>query len=417
MLLGNLEFASVPNAWMRLFPVCQIGGFLLSRVLPHRRDRLILLPVIGSQLIVTTSMFLMPLLINTLEVHAGLSGKSAGLLLSMELAVSALATLGLSGWTRKHSSRHWALTGGLLTIAATALTLSTPAVAVLFASRFLAGAGAGIVGAEATSVLSRGVDRERLIAFLTITSIVDAAFWLAVLPYGIDHFGYRAPYACLFLICLSGTLLLLRLPSHSSRQKAAQPASRSPIAVPAVLVVVAVFLTQLGQGAFWSMEQVYGSNAGFGSHAIGIILSAATLLLLIGALGAAWTGNRFGRFTTLFLVIAVNAFSILLVSTIAVDWVYVAANVLQSVTNLSAVIYQLSLAASLDRCGRIIAVSTALVTLGNGIGPSLSVSLSGVIGVPFIAALVLALNGTALGIFYMVKLRMAGELQLAISTT
>ena len=88
---------------------------------------MILLPLIGSQLIVMTSMFLMPILIDTLEVHAGLTGKAAGLLLSMELAVSALTTLSLSSWVRPHSARRWALAGGLLTITGTALTLISPA--------------------------------------------------------------------------------------------------------------------------------------------------------------------------------------------------------------------------------------------------------------------------------------------------
>jgi len=341
---------------------------VLNKILPHRRDRIILLPVIGSQLIVTTSLFLMPILIGTLESYAGLSGKVAGFLLSIELAVCALTTLCLSAWARKHSARRWALAGGLLAIAGTALTLLSSALPVLFATRFLAGVGAGVVGAEAISVLSRGVDQERLIAILTIISIVDAAIWLAVLPYLIDRLGYRAPYACLLLICLGSTYLLMRLPSLSIRQDSARPVLHSPFAISAVLVVLAVFLTQLGQGAFWSMEESYGAYAGFNRHAIGMILSAATLLLLLGAIGAAWAGNRFGRFTPLYILIAVNAFSILLVCTIAVHWVYVAANVFQSVTNLSSVIYQLGLSASLDRCGRVVSVSTALVTLGNGLG-------------------------------------------------
>jgi MFS family permease len=376
---------------------------------------MILLPVIGSQLIVTISLFLMPILIGTLEVHAGLSGKVAGFLLSMELAVSALTTLLLSAWARKQSARHWALAGGLLTIVGTAFTLISPALPVLFATRFLAGVGAGVIGAAATSVLSHGVDRERLIAILTIISIVDAAFWLAVLPYLTDRFGYRAPYACLLLICLSGTYLLMRLPSLSIRQDTTQPALQSPFAISAVLVIMAVFLTQLGQGAFWSMEATYGRNAGFNNHAVGTILSIATLLLLLGAVGAAWVGNRFGRFTPLLILIAVNALSILLVSTISLHWVYVAANIFQSVSNLSSVIYQLGLSASLDRFGRVVAVSVALVTLGNGLGPGLSASLSAVCDAPSVGVFVLALNGIALGLFCMVKLYGTGKPQLSVS--
>src|SRR5271157_3767183 len=405
--------------WAHVFPACRKDGFVLRKVLPQKRDRLILLPVIGSQLIVMTSLFLMPLLIDTLKVHAGLSGKAAGFLLSMELGVSALTTLCLSAWVRnhsarhrvRHSARHWAIFGGLLTIVGTALTLISPMLSVLFATRLLAGIGAGVVGAEATSVLSRGVARERLIAMVTIISIVNAAFWLAVLPYIIDRIGYRGPYACLLLICLSGTYLLRRLPSPSIWQHAGESVSHtrqafhSSFAMSGVLVVVAVYLTQLGQGAFWSLEETYGRYAGFHSHVIGVILSAATLLLLLGAVGAAWAGDRFGRFTSLLVLIVLNAVSILLVSTTAFHWVYIAANALQSLTNLSSGIYQLGLAASLDRSGRVVAVSTGLVTLGNGLGPSLSAGLGGAFGAPFVGVFVLALNGVALALYAVVKVR------------
>lgn len=387
---------------------------MLRKVLPEKRDRMILFPVVGSQLIVTTSLFLMPLIIETLKVDGGLSGKAAGFLLSMELAVSALTTLCLSRWVRNHSARHWALSGGLLTIVGTALTLISPKLPVLFATRLVAGMGAGVVGAEATSVVSRGVARERLIAMVTTISIVNAAFWLAVLPHLIDRIGYRGPYVGLLLICLSGTYLLTRLPSLSIRQGGTRQASPSPFSTSAALVLVAVFLTQLGQGAFWSLEETYGRNAGFNSHVIGVLLSAATLLLLLGAVGAAWAGDRFGRFPSLLILIVLNAASILVVSTMAFAWIYTAANVLQSVTNLSSVVYQLGLAASLDRAGRVVAVSAGLVTLGNGLGPGLSGGLSGVFGAPFVGVLVLGLNGVALGLYCAVKSRGAEGPQMPL---
>jgi predicted MFS family arabinose efflux permease len=387
----------------------------LRGIFRHRRDRALILPVIGAQLIIGTSLFLMPLLIETLKVHAGLSGKTAGLLLSMELAVSALTTLYLSGSGHNHSPRRWALSGGVLAVVSTALTLISPALPVLFATRLLAGIGAGIVGAEATSVLARGIDRERLIAIVTISSIVNAAVWLAVLPFLIDRFGYRAPYACLLLICSIGTCLLLRLPSPSGRLSAKQEIPNSPMTLSALLVVGAVFLTQLGQGAFWSMEETYGMSAGFDGHAIGIILSVATLILLLGAVGAAWAGERFGRFTTLFVLLLFNALSIVLISTIAIHWVYLTANAVQSVTNLSSVIYQLAVAASLDRLGRAVAMGAALVTLGNGIGPGLAVTMSGTFGPPSVGVFVLALNAVALGLYCIVMLRSVREPQLSAS--
>jgi predicted MFS family arabinose efflux permease len=333
----------------------------------------------------------------------------------MELVVSAFTTLFLSAYSRSHSARRWALFGGLLTIAGTALTLVSPSLLMLFATRLIAGVGAGIVGAEATSVLARGVEREKLIAIVTIASIVNAAIWLAVLPYMVDKLGYRGPYVCLLLISLSGTYLLRRLPSSARRSISDQQAVDSPLNSTGVFVVVAIFLTQLGQGAFWSLEETFGGRAGFSSHAIGVWLSAATLLLLLGAVITAWTSNRFGRFASLFLLIAVNAISILLISTITVHWVFIAANALQSITNLSSVICQLGLAASMDRTGRIVAASTSLVTLGNGLGPSLSANLSAAFGASFVGIVVLTFNIVALTLYGATKVRPAKELAVPVS--
>jgi predicted MFS family arabinose efflux permease len=390
---------------------------MLIPLFPRKRDRIILFPVVGAQLIIGTSLFLLPVLVDALKVHAGLSGRTAGLLLSMELAVGALTTICLSVWYPRHSARRWALRGGLLAIASTVFTLVSPALPILLSSRLLAGIGAGVVGAAATRALSRAIDRERMIAIVTIISIVDAAAWLAVLPYMIDRFGYRAPYICLLLVYFTGTILLMRLPRMQSRLRKNGGIATSQISLSCILVAVAVFLTQLGQGAFWSMEATYGSNAGFNSHIIGVILSVSTLILLLGAVGAAYTGDRYGRFATLIVLLAVNALAIFLVGTTTSQWVYVTANVLQSLTNLSAVIYQLGLSASLDRFGRTVAVSTALVTLGNGIGPGLSASLSGAFGAPSVVAVVLGLNGAALALYCIVMMRLGAEMQMTPSLT
>lgn len=390
---------------------------MLKRMLAWKRDRAILFPAIGSQLIVSASLFLMPVLIDSLQAKAGLSSRAAGFLLSMELAVSAFTTLLLSAYFHVRSTRRWAVLGGFLAVVGTVVTLASPALPILLAARLLAGIGAGIVGAEATSVLSRGFEREKVIAIVTIASIVNAAIWLTLLPYMIDRLGYRWPYICLLIVSLTGTYLLRRLPSLTNRPDTNQQVSQSPFNLPAAFVVTAIFLTQIGQGAFWSLEETFGSRAGFTSYTIGILLAVATLLLLLGAVGAAWASARFGRFSGMLILIGVNAMSILLVSTVASHWIFVAANILQSVTNLSSVIYQLGLAAAMDRTGRVIAASTGLVTLGNGLGPGFSASLSSSFGPSSVGVVVLSLNIVALALYCTVKLRETERHDMSASLT
>ena len=246
-------------------------------------------------------------------------------------------------------------------------------------------------------------------ANLTIVAIVHASFWLAILPYAVDKLGYRGPYACLLLICLAGTLLLTRLPSVPVGRHAGSATGRKRWPLIGLLVVPAVFLTQLGQGTFWSLEETFGSRAGLTDHVIGLFLSMATLFLLVGAVGAAWVGMRFGRFAPLLTLIAINALSILGVSVVPIPQVFVAANVVQSVTNLASVIYQLGLAANLDRSGRVISASTGAVTLGNGLGPGFSSNLNASFGASSVGIFVLALNGLALAFYCLVRLNRLGS--------
>jgi len=374
---------------------------MTSQKKTRKRDTAIFFPAIGAQLISTTALYILPILMDALE-RGGLSERKAGLLLSIELAASALATFCVSTWVPSHSVRRGALLGGQLAIIGTVLTLITPAFPALIAVRLVAGIGAGIAAAEAAMVVARGIDRQRLVANLTIVGIVHASFWLAILPYTVDKLGYRGPYVCLLLICLAGTVLLTRLPSVPVGRHASTGRPHWPIV--GLLVVPAVFLTQLGQGTFWSLEETFGSRAGLSDHAIGLFLSMATLFLLVGAVGAAWAGMRFGRFAPLLTLITINALSILVVSAVPIPRVFVVANVVQSVTNLASVIYQLGLAADLDRTGRVISASTGAVTLGNGLGPGFSANLNATFGAPSVGIFVLTLNGLALAFYCLVGL-------------
>jgi len=370
----------------------------------RKRDQAILLPAIGAQLIATTGIFIVPVLLDALQ-KGGLSASAAGLLFGLELVISALTTLLLPTLSPPHSFRRGALAGGLLAVLGNALSLVSPTLGLLVVARSMVGFGAGVVLAEATMVVAHGSDRERLIAAITVASIVNAAFWLAILPYTVDALGYRGPYVCLCSICVVSTCLLIRLPAPPARRRASQSARRPAWRVTWVLVALAIFATQLGQGAFWAIEESLGGFAGLGAHATATVLSVCTLLLLVGAVGVAWAGTRFGRFAPLLVLTAVNAVAVLVVVVLRDPTVFIAANVVQAVTNLSSVIYQLGLAASLDRSGRVASAGTALITLGNGIGPSLSTSVLAALGGTGVAGLLVCIYGSAIALYCLVRPR------------
>ncbi|MCE9522432.1 MAG: hypothetical protein K8S25_08380, partial [Alphaproteobacteria bacterium] len=102
----------------------------------------------------------------------------------------------------------------------------------------------------------------------------------------------------------------------------------------------------------------------------------------------------------MFLLMAINVMSIVAISYASDPTVYFAANVVQAVTNLSSLVYQLGLVAAVDRAsGRLFAAANGLVALGNGLGPAVAGALAQPFGAPNVALAVVAFNFAAFALF------------------
>jgi predicted MFS family arabinose efflux permease len=366
---------------------------------PVRRDAAILFPAVGAQLVATTGAFVLPFVVGALMSGAGFDEQSAGFLISFEAIAAALTTVALSASPFRRSRRRLAIVGAVLAIAGNAGSLVSPDLVLLVVSRLTAGIGAGIVVSETAAVVGRALDRERLISALTIAAVLNGSIWLYVIPNAPHELGYRGPYLALLLTCLVGTILLQRLPSPPMRHTATAHRSTSPTATLGLAVLPAIFLTQLGQGSFWTLVAIYGANAGLKEEAIGAFLSMATLLLLVGVVGTAVAGTRFGRFGPMFALTIINVVAIVAISFAKDPTVYVAANVVQAITNLSSLVYQLGLAAAVDRSGRLFAAANGLVALGNGVGPAVAGAIAQPFGAPTVGVAVVAFNLAALALY------------------
>ena len=407
-----------------------------------RRDRSILLPAIGGQLVASTGLFVLPFTVVALLASGnGFDERSAGVLVSLESIAAALTTVVLAAWTQRHCRRRVALTGAGLAIVANVVAwlvlgneTGSNTNGVLIGARLLAGVGAGIVMAEVAAIVARGLDRERLIASLSIASIINGSLWIYLIPNAPEWAMPGAPYLAMLLASVVGLLLLFRLPAPVMRFRLPVPhapvdALPRPEVIPkprpeiirrgklspdptdgrfsgAVRAVVlpGVLLTQLAQGAFWTFVAVYGANAGVGDEDIGSLLSVMTLLLLVGVVGTAALGGRFGRFPPLFLLTVINVVSIVAITYAHDPLVYTIANVIQAITNLSSLVYQLGLAAALDRSGRLFTAANGLVGLGNGLGAAVAGAIAFQFGAAHIGLAVVLFNGIALACYSMISL-------------
>ena len=379
-----------------------------------RRDAAILLPAIGSQLIVSTGLFVVPFTVLALLHGGGFDEQSAGFLVSVEALAASITTIGLSAWSLPRSRRRFALFGAALLILGNAVAwavMSGSHLELLIAARLLAGIGAGIVTAEVSAVVARCLDRERMISMLSIAAVLNGSLWIYLIPHAPEVVGDGAPYAAMLIGGVLGLVLLTRLPSsafRAPRQQAAQLASSIDGRLGAV-VLPGVLFTQLGQGAFWTFVAIYGANAGLAEQDIGGLLSVMTLLLLVGVVGTAALGTRLGRFLPLFVLTTINVISIVAITYSNDPTLYVIANVVQAITNLSSLVYQLGLAAAIDRSGRVFAAANGLVGLGNGLGAAVAGSIAVQFGAAEVGAAVVAFNVLALGCYALIRIGVTRE--------
>ena len=379
-----------------------------------RRDSAILLPAIGSQLVVSTGLFVVPFTVVALLHGGGFDEQTAGFLVSLEALAASITTIGLSAWSRPRSRRRSALCGAVFLILGNALAwvvMGTSFVEVLIAARLMAGIGAGVVTAEVSAVVARSLDRERMISMLSIAAVLNGSLWIYLIPHAPESVGVGVPYAAMLIGAGLGLLLLTRLPSpvfRSPRLLVSEVDSNVDSRL-GVVVLPGVFFTQLGQGAFWTFVAIYGTNAGLAEQDIGGLLSVMTLLLLVGVVGTAALGTRLGRFMPLFVLTVINAMSIAAITYSNDPTVYVVANVVQAVTNLSSLVYQLGLAAAIDRSGRLFAAANGLVGLGNGLGAAVAGSIAVQFGVAEVGAAVVAFNVLALSCYAVIRVGITRE--------
>jgi MFS family permease len=133
-------------------------------------------------------------------------------------------------------------------------------------------------------------------------------------------------------------------------------------------------LFSLNLGALWTYVERMGVGIGLSSPETGSILSAALALSVLGALGASWLGDRWGRRAPLALAMLAQLLAlVLLMRSDAAS--YAAGAVVYSLAWAFAVPYLYSLVASLDESGRLIVLAPAAQAVGAALGPAVAASL------------------------------------------
>ena len=348
---------------------------------------------IGLSIAGIAAFSILPVMIGAIADAQGLGASEAGLIAAADLFGFALASLWAGVWSHGFDGRRVAAVGLLAAVVGNVLSLHTPGFGLLLAVRLLSGLGGGLAYSVAMSTLARSARPDRDFGLMVAAQIGYQVVALFALPRLVAVHGSSAVFVTLAAtVCASSPALLSTALVTRRADSRGQIASRSA----AWFALAAMALFSLNLGALWTYVERIGVGIGLSSPQAGTILAVALALSTLGALGAAFLGDRWGRRTPLLLAFITQLASLaLLMRADAIS--YSVGAVIYSLAWAFAIPYLYSFAAGLDESGRAIVLAPAAQAVGAALGPAVAASLlSGAAYAPVAAVAAVALAGSML---------------------
>ena len=255
-----------------------------------------------------------PIMTEVLVGSLGLSAKAAGQIFAVEALGTALAPLAATLWMGRVKWRTAAVFALLVVIAGNVVSSYQTTAGALTVLRFAVGfLGQGTAFTLAIGIISGTAQKDRNFAFLIAAQVVLGVlcFLLLPLPKAAGVSGVLLPLAGLALLTLA-TVGWVPQPTAATGSHGAAAGSGGS-AGPAFIALAVMLIWCTGLGSIWAFVKLIGSSGGIDPAQVGVALGISTGVATLGALAAAWLGDRIGRIipVTVALLVQVGMITLL----------------------------------------------------------------------------------------------------------
>jgi MFS family permease len=266
---------------------------------PRTGDLWITLAVVSGYVIGYLSPFSMAVVVGSMMQELDLSERAVGVVVGVELLFIAIAAAALSAMSRAPDLRLQAVVGAVLALVGHAIVVVSDSLPLLLLARAIAGLGEGVVLSAANRLGATQLNPDRHFAFGQVGISVFTMVMVVTVPLFIDQYGYRAAsFGLLLVICLWAPVLI-RFPDACPEEVSEEECSNGSVQFPfkrhGILVLSAFALMSIADVGMWIFVERIGALIGVATERVGLLLAGATALGLLGALGAAVIGSRWGR--------------------------------------------------------------------------------------------------------------------------
>jgi len=320
--------------------------------------------------IVSTLLLMAPAVAGQLQLQMGLSPTQTGDLFAVELGAMSLASLPALYWIKKLNLRLASLVFALVFIFGNILSSLVGSYELLVSVRGITSLAGGSLMVLAMTLAARTANRERVFGLWTAGQIAFGAIGLAVFPRFFDAFGVAVVYWTLAVLMVVALPLLRFLPSNALAPLAFSGGhATKPNIGKTVLGLISCLVFYVGLSSVWTFLAGIAGSANIDPQSLGVVLSIATIVGVVGSIAATLVGGKVNR---RFLLLGGH-----LGMLIAVSLLFGVQSVLQLA--IAAVIFKfawpwtlpflLSTLADLDRAGRASNLSNLVIGGGFAIGP------------------------------------------------
>jgi predicted MFS family arabinose efflux permease len=328
---------------------------------------LLLVHTIGPQTVI-----ILPALVQGYVEQVGLSESQAGYLASIETWGMCLATLAMMVLITRLDWRRLMVASLLTMLLTNALSAVTESIAVLYALRFLAGAGGGIIVAVSYAMIGQTANINRNFGLAIFFVLIYGAVAFPTLPTLYDVFGISGGFLFFAAFALCGLPVTGVLPR--SGRAVTEGDSRAivlsrPLKLTGAAAMLLYFIAQIG---VWSYFYRFGIRYGMDEQAVGSALAISQFFGLAGAFSVVLCSSRVRKDLALSVAILL---SIACIASLFRQHGFMAfvvvAGIYQFLWNMTHP-YLLAALASFDPSGRVIAWGTGMQFLGTAAGPALA---------------------------------------------
>ena len=317
-------------------------------------------------------------------IEFGLNHQQAGDLGTIELTTLALSSMVMTPLVPHVSHRKLAIGGVATAMLGLLISALSTAYFPMMIGRIVIGTGSGLAISGANAAVAAREDAERIFAIIWTMGGGTTAALAYIMPRVVTGGNYPMGFCVLFGLALVAAPLMIWVPPRPARYGGEAEASADPtaadgtvrgligaIGLPAVLVLVSMFVYAVAEQAIWQFSYELTVEAEIPMEVTSLIMSVTTLMGLAGGAVAAWLGLRVGRiipFVGGFLCSATGQSVWIAASE---PWMLWAGGMLWGFGFYFVSPYQMGLAAALDRRGRVAVLAGGVLNLGYGIGPTL----------------------------------------------